>query len=112
MKVHRLPDNNEVSRALPFYALRLLAAVQLPSFARYNESDIYVHMIVRHTHEKTIKKMYSKIDKIVRAAAFRTEYMKGAIYSFLGDFYLFHTTAHVAVLFYFMCGNSWCHASF
>ena len=32
---HRSPDNNEVSRALPFYGLRSLDASQLASFARY-----------------------------------------------------------------------------
>ena len=34
---HRPPDNSEVSRALPFYALRSLAASQPPRFARYYE---------------------------------------------------------------------------
>ena len=34
---HRPPDNNEVSRALPFYALRSVGASQLPSFARYEQ---------------------------------------------------------------------------
>ena len=32
---HRPPDNNVVSRALAFYALRSLAASHLPSFALY-----------------------------------------------------------------------------
>ena len=32
---HRPPDNNEVSRASPFYALRSQAASQLARFARY-----------------------------------------------------------------------------
>ena len=31
---HRPPDNNVVSRALQFYALRLVAASQLASFTR------------------------------------------------------------------------------
>ena len=31
---HRPPDNNEVPRALPFYALRSVAPSQLLSFAR------------------------------------------------------------------------------
>ena len=37
---HRPLDNNEVSRALPFYALRSLVASQPPSFARYDTNPL------------------------------------------------------------------------